>query len=149
MVGYGHDSLVARQVIYRLLYESLVLGVDRGRRFVKDDDGGIFQHYTGNRNALTLAARELNTALARDRSVTVRESGDEVVDTRPFGRLDHLLMRCSWSADEDVFLDALVEEEHVLLDYGEESRHLPFGKLGKVLSTHSCAPAVRLPESHD
>ena len=74
----------------------------------------------GNRDALTLAARELNAALARDRSVAVRESGDEVVDTRPFGRLDHLLMRCSWSADEDVFLDALVEEEHVLLDYGEE-----------------------------
>ena len=58
-------------------------------------------------------------------------------------------MRCSWSADEDVFLDALVEEEHVLLDYGEESRHLPFGKLGKVLSAHSDAPAVRLPESHN
>ena len=92
VVNYGHDSLVASQVVYRLLYEGLVLGVNRGRRFVKDDDGGIFQHYTGNRNALTLAARELNAALARDRSVTVRESGDEVVDTRPFGRLDHLLL---------------------------------------------------------
>lgn len=52
-------------------------------------------------------------------------------------------------ADEDVLLDALVEEEHVLLDYGEEARHLPFGEAGQVSSTHSDVSAVRMPESHD
>ena len=40
VVGYGHDGLVAGQVVYRLLDEGLVLGVDCGRRLVEDDDGG-------------------------------------------------------------------------------------------------------------
>ncbi len=130
VVGYAHDGLVAGQVVYRLLYEGLVLGIDCGRRLVEDDDGGVFQHHPGDRDSLALAARELDAALAGDRRVAVREPGDEVVDTRPLGRLDDLFMRCARPADEDVLLDALVEKEHVLLDYGEEARHLPFGEAG-------------------
>ena len=69
-------------------------GVDGRRRVVEDEDARVDQERTGDRDALSLAARERDPALADDGLVAVRELLDELVCLRGARRrLDRLVRR--------------------------------------------------------
>ena len=57
---------------------------------VEDEDGGIFEEGAGDGDALLLAARDGDAALADHRGVAAREAADEVVGVGQSRRLHHL-----------------------------------------------------------
>ena len=63
-VGNGDYSLAARQLRYGLLNEVLVFWVNAGGRFVKDDNGSVFQYGAGDGDTLLLTAGERAESLA-------------------------------------------------------------------------------------
>ena len=71
----------------RLLDRPLGLGVERRGRLVEDQDRRVLEEHARDRQALLLAARELDAALADDGVEAVRQGGDEVVEPCPAGGL--------------------------------------------------------------
>src|SRR5262249_47773664 len=84
------------------------------RRFVEDEDLWRFQDHPGDRDALLLAAGELEAALADDRPIAVRQSDDEVVNAGEPGSLLDLHARRVRAAISDVVIDRVVEQHRVL-----------------------------------
>src|SRR3989344_3391584 len=70
------DRLPFHQFAERLLDFHFALAVERRGRLVEQEYRRVFQYRTGYRNALALAARELDTALAVHRAVAARKPGD-------------------------------------------------------------------------
>ena len=67
------------QPIERLLDHGLVLRIDRGERFVEDQDRRVAQNRARDREALALPAGQARAALADHRLVTVGQRLDELV----------------------------------------------------------------------
>ena len=61
------------QPVERALDDRLILRVDRGERLVQDQDRGITQQRTGDRDALALPSGEPDAPLADDRVVALRQ----------------------------------------------------------------------------
>ena len=68
--------------------------------------GAFFEEGPGDRDALTLAAGQLRSALAEHRLVSLRQRRDEVVRVGRFGRRDNLVHRRVQAAVADVVGDA-------------------------------------------
>ena len=66
----------------RGLDHPLAFGVERARRLVEQQQRRVLQHRARDRDALPLAAREANAALAEEGPVAVRQRADEVVRER-------------------------------------------------------------------
>ena len=67
------------QRLERALHERLVLGVERGGRFVQQQHRRVLEDGAGDGDALALAARDRRAALAERRIVALRQSGNEAV----------------------------------------------------------------------
>src|SRR6266700_2861882 len=76
--------------------------VERRGRLVEDEDARIFQDGAGDRDALFLAAGELQAPLAYARFVLLGKALDEFVDMRGFCRFDPLFARRAGPAVVDV-----------------------------------------------
>ena len=74
--------VAARDAVELGLYRLLRLRIERRSRFVEDEDARVLEYRARDRDALLLAARELEPALADARFVAVRQARDEVVDVR-------------------------------------------------------------------
>ena len=97
-----------------VLDERFALAVEARRRLVEDEDAGIRQDGARDRDALPLAAREPDAALADDRVVLLLEPLDELVAVRDVAdRLD-LVAPGVRPRVGDVFRDGAVEQEVVL-----------------------------------
>jgi hypothetical protein len=87
-VGDDQRGAVARDVAQRGLDLLLGAGVERAGRLVEDQDARVLEDGARDRDALLLAARELQPALA-DRCRSPRAGADEVVHlAQPGGGLD-------------------------------------------------------------
>ncbi|MDT4855897.1 hypothetical protein FQZ97_902700 [compost metagenome] len=104
------------QPVERLLDERFVFGVDRGQRFVQDQDGGVAQQGAGDRHALALAAGQLEAALADAGGVAVGQRHDEIVDVGGAGGGAHLFVRGVRASQPQVVVDGAVEQRDVLAD---------------------------------
>ena len=71
---------LSRDAVERLLDRLLGAAVERARGFVEHEDRRILEQSPGDRDALLLAARELQAALADHRFVFLRKRRDEAVD---------------------------------------------------------------------
>ena len=93
--------------------------VDRGGRVVEDQDPRVDDERTRDRDALPLAARERDPALADDRVVAVGQRLDELVCLcEPRGALDLLVGRVG-AAERDVLAHGRGEEERILRDHAD------------------------------
>ena len=63
-MGDGDHGLAFHEVVEALLDGRLDLRVERARRLVEDEDGRVLEQHAGNGDALALAARQLDAALA-------------------------------------------------------------------------------------
>src|SRR5690606_1976664 len=79
-VGDDERGAPLRQPVERLLHGPLALGVERARRLVEEEDGGVLQDGPRDGDPLALPARELHAPLADRRRVALGERRDEVVD---------------------------------------------------------------------
>ena len=126
-VGDGDHGLAGHQPVERLLDRRLDLGVERAGRLVEDEDRRVLEEDAGDRDALPLAAGELDAALA-DMGVVaaplvpVAELGDEGVGMgKPRGLCDLRLARMR-PPIADVVADRAVEERGVLGDEADLTR---------------------------
>src|SRR4051812_11767245 len=109
----------AEQVFHCRLDQPLALGVETRRRLVEHDDRWIAQEHAGDRDALTLATGELDSALANLCVETLRQSLDELERmSRGCGR-DYLGLSGRRSVGDgagirDVFANAAAEQRRVL-----------------------------------
>ena len=104
------------EAVEGFLDEVLALGVEGARGFVEDEDLRVLQHGARDRDALLLAAGELDAALADARFVAFRKRRDEVVGVRDTGGvLDFFIGRGALSV-ANVLGDRARKEHRLLRD---------------------------------
>lgn len=103
-----------QQLVQALLEQALRLGVDRGGRFVQDQDPRIGQQGPGERDELPLTLGQLRTAFVHLGLVTLLELADEIVGADRFGRGDDLLFCSVQLAVADIVHDRAGENKAVL-----------------------------------
>src|SRR6266850_1541580 len=77
-MGDDQRRATSQQVLHRCLDEAFALAIEARRRFIEHDDGRIAEKDTGNRDALTLSARELDAAFSDGRVEAARQPLDEL-----------------------------------------------------------------------
>ena len=90
-------------------------------RLVEHEDWGICQQSTGQRDPLTLTARQLPALLSDERIQAVRERRDPVLEPRAAERGVELRLRCLRPREEDVLANRRREEMGVLSGDGESA----------------------------
>ena len=115
-VGDDERGAPGHRLAQRLLDRLLGARVDRRGRVVEDEDARVGQQRARDGQALTLAARQRQAALADARVVALGQLGDEPVGLRPArGSLD-LLARGVLARVGDVLGDRGAEQERVVVD---------------------------------
>lgn len=100
----------------RLLYYRFRGVVECARRFVKNENGRIFEEHARDTQPLFLTARKFYASLAYLRVVAVRQTSDICVYVGFLCRLDNFLVGGVLFAVGDVLLERTRKQEHVLLD---------------------------------
>ena len=109
--------------------------------------GGAFEDGAGDRDALLLAAGELQAALADLGLVAVRRHADEAVDLRePRGLLDLGVARLP-AAVADVVADGVVEQHGVLRDHADRGAQRLLRHVADVLAVDQDAAAGHVVEA--
>ena len=127
----------------------LVLGIDRVRGLVEDDDGRVLEDRPGDGDPLTLTAREARPALLQNRVVPLRQGADEAVAARRLCRGDHLLVGGLGHAEAYVALDRVVEQVDVLKDHGDPRQQALGGAGSHVGAADRYPPRIDVPEPGD
>ena len=96
--------------------------------------GGAFEDRAGDRDALLLAAGELQPALADLGLVAVRRHADEVVDLRQPRRLLDLGVARVPAAVADVVADGVVEQHGVLRHHADRGAQRRLRDVADVLA---------------
>ena len=116
-------GLARHQRAEALLDGGFDLAVERGCGLVEHQDGRVLEDHARDRDALALAARELDAALADLRLVAapalpVLEIGDELVRMRQRGRRRDVRVAGGGPAVADVVADRAVQQRGVLRHHG-------------------------------
>ena len=113
----------------------------------KHQDRRIAQDGARDRDALALAARQLDTALADHRVVAVGQGRDEIVDVGGRrGGADVVVARVG-PAHADVGLDRAVEQEGVLVDDRDHAADLLERQLAQVVAAEADRALNRIVEA--
>src|ERR1700722_1232756 len=115
MGDHEHRSSL-RDALHVLLDEPLTFVVKRACRFVENQDAWIGNECSGDRDPLTLSARQTGAALAHEGVVALRRFENEFVGTRELRRLNDLLDRHGRIGKRDIVSNGSVEE-NVFLEY--------------------------------
>lgn len=118
-MGDDEHRLAMCQLADGMLQMHLILRVERGRRFVENNDGRILQHRPGDRNPLLLAAGQHRPALAGDRAVAERQLHNKLVAVRRLRCFHHFCVRRSRLAHPNIVGDRLVEQIGLLLHHAD------------------------------
>ena len=98
----------------RVLNERFALGVERARGLVEDQNRRVLQDRARDRDALALAAGELDAALTHERVVAVRQRLDELRGVRERRGAADLLVGGLRPREADVVGDRAVEHRGIL-----------------------------------
>ena len=109
--------------------------------------GGRFQDRARDRDALLLAAGELQPALADLGLVAVRRHADEVVDLRKPRRLLDLGVARVPAAVADVVADGVVEQHGVLRHHADRGAQRALRHVADILPVDGDAPAGQVVEA--
>ncbi len=123
-VGDGHHGLALHERRKRLLDRRLDLRIEGGGRLVEHQDGRVLQDHPGDGDALALAARELDAALAHMGVVAppppiVLEFEDEIVGMGEPGRLHDVALLRVRAPVGDIVADGAVQQGGVLRHHGD------------------------------
>ena len=130
------------QPVQRLLDQRFVLGVDRGQRLVQDQDGRVAQQRAGDRQALALAAGQLQPAFTDAGGVAVGQRHNEVVDVGGAGGAQ-LLAAGVGAAQAQVVLDGAVEQHDVLAHQRDLRQQRVGVELVQVMAAHAHRAGLR------
>src|SRR5207244_751354 len=102
-MGYDEGRAMLHQMIERGLYQDLAFGIERGGRFIEQEERRLAQDRPGNGDTLPLPAGKRNAALAKWRIELLRKARDELAGKGTLRcHLDLYVSGC-WPAEADVF----------------------------------------------
>ena len=137
------------QRLQAVLDHCFALAVEARRRLVEDQDLRVGENRARDRDALPLAARQPDAALADDRVVALLEALDELVAVRDAAHRSDLLARGVRLRVGDVLGDRAVEEEVVLQHDPEMLAVVAQLDRGEVVAVDQDAARQRPVERHD
>lgn len=121
---YGREAVsdnkggaVSGKLCQRLLDLALGLSVQSRGGLIHNQNGGIFQEYSRDRQALLLPARKLDTAFADDCIQSFRKGCDYPIEPGSLHSLDDVRLWRVQLAIGDVLADRSTEQKHILLHY--------------------------------
>ncbi len=126
---------------------ALGLGVERGGRLVEHQDARALQDHARDRDALLLAAREFQAALADRAPVAVGQRGDEIVDARAPRRLGDLVLAGAGAAIADVVADRIVEQHRVLRHDADGAAQAVLAHVAQILAVDADGAAIDVVEA--
>ncbi|MPM25386.1 hypothetical protein SDC9_71877 [bioreactor metagenome] len=129
----GDDGAALAHRVQAVLDVALGLGVERRGRLVEQQDRRVLQQRAGDADALLLAARELQPALAHRRLVALGQAHHEVMDFRGSGGRDDLGLGGAGAAIGDVVADRIVEQHGVLRHHADRVVQALLGDVAEVL----------------
>ena len=124
--GFNHENLIGlanrrqpmgddkggpalHQEIERLLNQRFTLTVERTSGFVQDQNTGVGENGSGNRDPLPLAPGEFHAAFADDGLVLVRKLFAELVDAGHLDSAHDIFVGSTRFRKRDVFSDGAVK----------------------------------------
>ena len=105
-----------QRFIEGFLDQTLGARIDRGGRFVEDQDSGIGQCRAGDGDQLTLSLAEAGAAFAEHGLILLRQAIDKYIRVRHPGGGDDFLVGRIGAAKADILHDAGAEQEGILQD---------------------------------
>ena len=96
------------------LHFGFIIGIGKSGRLVKDQDRCVFQHCSGNGQALCLTAGDISTLTADDRIHTVRHFGNDVLALGIFQSFHHFFPGGIFFAHAGVIIDRHFQQFAVL-----------------------------------
>ena len=115
-MSYNDDGAPAHDRAHVLLNDPFALVVERGGRLIQDQNAGICHKRPGDRDALTLAPREIGAPFFNHRVVALRQLGDKFVRASEASRMHNHHTRHGGVAKRDVLMDRAVEKNVLLQD---------------------------------
>ena len=146
-VGEDQRGASPHQAVERLLDDRLVAGVDRRERLVEHQDRRVAQQRPGDGDALALAARQADAALADHRAVALGKALDEVAGVGGAHRGVDLLGRRVGLAEAQILLDRAVKQVGVLADHGEPASQVVEAERANVVAADADAPLLGVVEA--
>ena len=155
-VGYGGQAVCDHQHGFALgkpgkgcLHLGFIVWVGKSGGLIQNQDGRIFQHSTGNGDALLLAAGQIH-ALGADNGMDARrELFYNIHALRRFQRCQHLGFGGLRSAQTDIIQNAALEQAAVLEHKGDGIHQLFLGDCPHIRSAHPDAAALHIKEPAD
>ena len=145
-----HDEgLPLGQPAHRLLDDRLVLRIGIGGGLIEHHDRGVFHHRAGEGDPLALPAGQMPARSADDGAVPLGKPLDELMAAAGLRAGDHLVVGRSRSASPDVFHHRLIEQEVVLRDVGDQTRHLGEGHFSDIGSPDEQRARPDIPKRGD
>jgi len=139
----------AHEGVHRILDHHFGASVDRARRLVEDEHGGIGENGAGYRDELLLPLGDISGFLVDDRLVALGLGADEVVGMGHPRRLHHLRVARVGPAVADVLHDTPAEEPGILEDHAEVPSDIGPRYCGNISVVDSYSARVGLVEAHE
>ena len=127
----------------------LALGVDGGERLVQDEDGRVAQKGARDGDALALASREPDTALADHGVVALGQPHDELLRIGGAGGGLQLGRGGVGLAHAQVLLHCPMKKIRVLADHGDEPAELIESEITDVVAADQDAAPLRIVEAEE
>ena len=126
-VGDDDGAAVLHEGVEGFLNEAFCFRIDGSGGFVEEEDGGIFEEGAGDGEALFFSAGEFHAAFADVRVEAFGEVADEIGGAGGFeGGPEFFIGGVAFGEDE-IFADAVIEEEGFLGDVAEGAAEGGFG----------------------
>ena len=122
------------------LYRLFRFRIERGGRFIENQDRRILQDGARDRHALLLAAGQFQAALAHHRVITLRQRFDEIMDVRGLRGGDDFFARRIGTPVGDVVVDRIVEQHGVLRHDADRGAQAGLRHVAYVLAVDQDAP---------
>src|SRR5262245_8856340 len=129
------------------LHDRLELLVERAGGLVENQDTGASEDRSRDRQSLTLAAGQLDAAIADWRVVSIREAIDELVGAGELGGRHDLAIGGATDAVRDVLADAAREQRWILQHRRYPAAEPRRVELAHVTAADADAPFIRIVEA--
>ena len=147
-MGDDKAGSVLHQGAHRLLNLLLGAGVDVGGRLVENQHLGVGEHGARDGQHLLLSLRDVQSVVADDGVVAVRQAHDEVMNLGCLGRGDDLLAGRARAAEGDVVIDGAIEQPGVLQHHRVGRAQAPAGDVHAVAPLHQDVTLLRVVKAH-
>ena len=146
-VGNDKAGAAGHQAQQSLLDARLGARVHAAGGFVQDQDRGIGQDGTRDREQLALSLAEIAGAFREQGIVTLRQLADEMIGVGYFGGRDHLFVSGIQPAETDILHDRVREQESVLQDQAEFMPQVVFADLADIFPIDGDPAGIDLVET--